>query len=262
MEKVTHGSSVPLASQIGRENITPPHTWGEGVIYQTSLMSALIAGVYQGSTSVGTLLQQGDFGLGTFHELDGELVALDGQIYQLRADGSACVAPPHQRVPFAVMTRFTPHQQLAVREPMSRQKLHQEIDALVPSDNLYCAIRIEGCFMQVRTRTVPKQVRPYPPMVDAIKGQPTFTFEGQDGSIVAFRNPTYTQGINVPGYHEHFVTHDRTGGGHVQDYVLQSGQVQIETLSRVVIETPTTTDFLHANLTPEHLHAAIEHAER
>lgn len=65
------------------------HISGEGEIYQTSLMSALIAGVYEGATTIAQLLEHGDFGLGTFNELDGELIAFDRQVFQLRADGSA-----------------------------------------------------------------------------------------------------------------------------------------------------------------------------
>ena len=54
----------------------------ECVIYQTSLMSALISGVYEGQITMAELLKHGDFGLGTFNNLDGELVALNSKIYQ------------------------------------------------------------------------------------------------------------------------------------------------------------------------------------
>ncbi len=77
-----------------------------GVIYQTSLMSALLSGVYEGNTTIKALLEHGDFGLGTFNELDGELIAFNSEVYQLRADGSAREANPQQKTPFAVMTGF------------------------------------------------------------------------------------------------------------------------------------------------------------
>ncbi len=80
----------------------------ESVLYQTSLMSALLSGVYEGSTTIADLLKHGDFGLGTFNELDGELIAFSSQVYQLRADGSARKAQPEQKTPFAVMTWFQP----------------------------------------------------------------------------------------------------------------------------------------------------------
>ncbi len=65
----------------------------ESVLYQTSLMSALLSGVYEGSTTIADLLKHGDFGLGTFNELDGELIAFSSQVYQLRADGARAQSP-------------------------------------------------------------------------------------------------------------------------------------------------------------------------
>ncbi len=81
----------------------------ECVIYQTSMMSALLSGVYEGNTTIADLLTKGDFGLGTFNELDGELIAFSHEVHQLRADGSARKAQPDQKTPFAVMTWFKPH---------------------------------------------------------------------------------------------------------------------------------------------------------
>ncbi|MHC6804295.1 acetolactate decarboxylase, partial [Vibrio antiquarius] len=77
-----------------------------------------------------------------------------------------------------------------------------------------------------------------------------------------FRSPKYTTGINVPGYHEHFITDDRQGGGHIQDYSISSGFLQIGKVSRLVIDTPVSTDFLSANLAPEDINTAIEKAEK
>ncbi len=93
----------------------------ESVLYQTSLMSALLSGVYEGSTTIADLLKHGDFGLGTFNELDGELIAFSSQVYQLRADGSARKAQPEQKTPFAVMTWFQPQYRKTFDHPVSRQ---------------------------------------------------------------------------------------------------------------------------------------------
>ena len=61
-------------------------------VYQTSTMGALLDGVYDGDVTIAELLRHGDFGLGTFNHLDGEMLVLDGVCYQLRGDGSAAVA--------------------------------------------------------------------------------------------------------------------------------------------------------------------------
>ena len=133
----------------------------ESVLYQTSLMSALLSGVYEGSTTIADLLKHGDFGLGTFNELDGELIAFSSQVYQLRADGSARKAQPEQKTPFAVMTWFQPQYRKTFDHPVSRQQLHEVIDQQIPSDNLFCALRIDGHFRHAHTRTVPRQTPPY-----------------------------------------------------------------------------------------------------
>jgi alpha-acetolactate decarboxylase len=54
-----------------------------GELYQTSLMSALITGIYEGEATYGEIRKHGDFGLGTFNQLDGEMIGFDGTFYQL-----------------------------------------------------------------------------------------------------------------------------------------------------------------------------------
>ncbi|MCL2891717.1 acetolactate decarboxylase [Brenneria tiliae] len=233
----------------------------ECVIYQTSLMSGLINGVYEGSRTMEELLQHGDFGLGTFNNLDGELVAFNRLIFQLRSDGSARAAKPHQKTPFAVMTFFRPTEEVHFNSSIDRHSLHQKIDSLVGTDNLFCALRIDGRFKYVETRTVPRQKRPYKPMLEAIAQQPTFHFEHCQGSVIGFRSPAYTQGINVAGYHEHFITDDRQGGGHILDYEMESGVLTFGVISKLIIDLPQDRDFLGADLSPENLDSAIQAVE-
>lgn len=233
----------------------------EKVIYQTSLMSALLNGVYDGSTTVAQLLQKGDFGLGTFNQLDGELVAFDRQVYQLRADGSASPARPEQQTPFAVMTFFKPEHQHHFARTATRDDVHQVIDRIITSDNHFCALRLSGRFASVQTRTVPCQCRPYRSMPEVLGNQPTFDFRQRDGELIGFRTPQYMQGINVAGYHEHFITDDRQGGGHILDYVLEQGTLTFGAISKLVVDLPQDREFLQADLNPQDLDAAIRSVE-
>jgi acetolactate decarboxylase len=73
-------------------------------IYQISTSTALVEGVYSGSRSSSTLLQHGDFGLGTFEGLDGEMMILDGKIYQ--GAGTARRRTDDFLVLFAAITHF------------------------------------------------------------------------------------------------------------------------------------------------------------
>ncbi|MEM5400393.1 MULTISPECIES: acetolactate decarboxylase [Paraburkholderia] len=233
----------------------------ESEIYQTSLMSALIDGVYDGDKTIGQLLQHGDFGLGTFDELDGELVAFDKEVHQLREDGSARLARMDQKTPFAVVTNFRPTMFGEFGSAHDKFEVQEILDELIGSPNLFCAFRIDGKFERVETRTVPRQTMPYRPMLEAIERQPVFTFKETSGTLIGFRCPDYVQGINVAGFHVHFITGDRTGGGHVLDYRLTRGTIEVAKISRLRIDLPCTDHFQRATLHSEELGRAIEAAE-
>jgi acetolactate decarboxylase len=206
-------------------------------------------------------LRHGDFGLGTFNRLDGEMVVLDGECYHLRADGSAIVADRADRAPFAAVTHFTPGTTLTVDAPTSRANVLALIDDTVDSPNLIYAIRATGTFSTVRTRTVKAQTPPYPRLTEASDGQAEKAFEHLDGVLVGFRTPEFEQGISVAGYHLHFLDADRTSGGHVLDFTLDSGHIAISTASELHLRLPTSGAFLHAHLAGEDVSAQIHHAE-
>lgn len=233
----------------------------ECTVYQNSLMSSLIAGVYDSDVTIADLLKHGDFGLGTFNHLDGELVAFDSNVFQLRSDGSAREASHSQKSPFAVMTFFTPDIEHHFSHRVTQQEIHNTINHFVPTDNLFCAIKIKGEFEFVKTRTVPRQEPPYLPMLEAIENQPTFMFQNETGIIAGFRSPQFTQGINVAGFHEHYINEQRQGGGHVLDYQLKNGSLQIGVISRLTIDLPCQSTFLEANLMPDNLNQTIKQAE-
>jgi len=218
-----------------------------GELYQTSLMSALLQGIYEGETTFAELARHGDFGLGTFNDLDGEMIALDGKFYQLRSDGTARPVAPEQKTPFAVVTWFEPDTEVDIQSPTEKQQLLSLIEHHTDS-NLFYALRIDGVFENLRTRTVSRQQKPYPPLQEAAAHEAINTFAGVKGTLAGFRTPAYAQGIGVAGFHLHFLRDDRQAGGHALDYTLQQGKVQLATLHGFHIELPTSGDFLKADL--------------
>ena len=72
-QTVDHLVQDCLAKALGVEH----HT-----LYQVSTSAALVQGVYQGCVTVGKIKEHGNFGLGTYDELDGEGLMLDGHVYQ------------------------------------------------------------------------------------------------------------------------------------------------------------------------------------
>lgn len=230
-------------------------------VYQTSLMAALLDGIYDGDITIGELLGHGSFGLGTFNALDGEMIILDGHCFQLRSDGSCTPARMDQKTPFAAVTNFVTHARREITEPMTRDQVSEIVDSMTVSPNYLYALRITGKFSMVRTRTVVRQTKPYPPMVQASDGEPIQEFDNVEGIVAGFRTPLYEQGISVPGCHVHFVTTERTAGGHVLDFTMESGVVELCIGTDLHLSLPRTDDFVDANLTPEDLAAQIQMTE-
>jgi acetolactate decarboxylase len=231
-----------------------------GELYQTSLMSALMAGIYEGAVTYGELRKHGDFGLGTFNDLDGEMVGFGGTFYQLRSDGSARPVTDDQKTPFAVVTFFQSQQELDLVQPMTKSDLLAMIEKATDA-NLFNAVKVDGTFDEVRTRTVQRQVRPFPPLTEAAKHQKENVFTNVDGTLAGFRSPVYAQGIGVAGFHLHFLRKDKEAGGHALDYRLRAGKVQICTVHDLHVELPTSAEFLKTNFEDRKLNEKIKAAE-
>jgi len=209
-----------------------------GAVTQVATIDALLAGVYDGSMSLSELKRYGDFGIGTFDALDGEMLLLDGSFYQIRADGKVYRPELQEKTPFASVLFFQPEQRLTVLTPINYQELCRRIDAVAANRNLFLAIKVTGRFKSVKTRSVPRQSKPYPPLVEVTAKQPVFDLHDVSGTMVGFRLPPFVKGINVPGYHLHFISDDRSGGGHILDFVLENGTVELEENSRFYMILP------------------------
>ena len=207
-------------------------------LFQTSTVEALLEGKYEGDVSFGELGENGDFGLGTFDALDGEMICLDGSFYQVKSDGLAYTVDNTAKTPFAVVTVFEPDTSETLSEPMDFEALCDHLDGITSGDATCCAIRVDGRFDYVKTRSVPRQHKPYPPLVEVVKHQPTFELRAASGSLVGFRFPDYARGLNVSGYHFHFITADRSAGGHVLGCRLVRGELYIDHEGDIRLELP------------------------
>ncbi|WP_407356154.1 acetolactate decarboxylase [Methanolobus sp. WCC5] len=229
-------------------------------IYQFSTINALLEGVYEGEISCGELKEKGDFGLGTFDDLDGEMLKLDGIIYQIRADGNVYEAEDSVTSPFAAVTFFETDIKDTVAGQMDSRQMAEYIERLLPSHNVMYAVKITGNFDYMETRSVAAQQRPYPRLVDVTKDQSVFEFNDTEGTIVGYWLPEYVSGINVPGYHLHYITKDRTGGGHILDYIISSGTIEIDSTDKLYLELPVNEDYLNMGFSQD-LGAELEEAE-
>jgi acetolactate decarboxylase len=202
---------------------------GNGIT-QVATIDALLSGVYDGHMSLRELRTHGDFGIGTFESLDGEMILLDGAFYKVRADGKVYQPTLTERTPFACVTPFNPDINQQLMPTLNMNTMQARINDLIPESNRFVAFKVHGNFRQVRTRSVPAQTKPYPPLTEVTKTQPVFSLSNTRGTLLGFRSPAFVQGVNVPGYHLHFLADDRSGGGHVLDFELDAGTLQADTL--------------------------------
>ena len=213
------------------------------IIFQASTITALSGGVFEGNLSIGELKKSGDFGLGTFNGLDGEMIELDGNVYQVRDDGIAYPVKDTMKTPFSVVTYFDSDRRINVRSPIDCDRLEKVIDKFLPTNNIFYAIKVSGLFDYVKARSISDQHEPFPTLAQALKGETTFELRSVKGTLVGFRFPSYINGLNVPGYHFHFITDDRKAGGHVLECKAQDVKADVDYSSQLNIKLPDTEGF-------------------
>ena len=218
------------------------------VLFQTATLGALVEGVYDGNLAVGELKKHGDLGLGTFDAMDGELVMLDGRVYRIRADGKAEAVGDEETTPFATVTFFEADHTGSLEGPFDLAHLEEMLDTVLPTKNIPYAVRIEGTFARMKTRSIPRQTKPYPRLAEVAAKQRTFEFENVRGTLVGFRCPQYAKGLNLPGWHLHFLTADRTAGGHVLELVTEKVQFALDYTPAIRVALPASTAFYEADL--------------
>jgi len=218
------------------------------VLFQVSTIDTLLEGVYDGEVTFGELATHGDFGIGTFDHLDGEMIGLDGRFYQVKYDGKVYPAKGDMTTPFAVVTFFDADKQVFLDKELDFEALEGYLDSLIPTENIFYAVRIDGTFKYIKARSVPRQEKPYPPLLEVTKKQSIFEFNDVEGTIVGFRSPSYVKGINVPGYHLHFITKDRSGGGHLLACRTAQSEIRIDNTSKFFMVLSEREEFLRADL--------------
>jgi acetolactate decarboxylase len=205
----------------------PAQSPARDVLYQLSTYSALKAGAYDGFQSYGEVKKHGDFGIGAFDAMDGEMILLDGTVYRVASDGKVAAMDDSARSSYCTVTFFDADQDASLENSVDYAYLKSYLDTAVPTNRI-CAVRITGTFMHVKTRSVPAQAKPYPPLDEVIRQQTVFEFNNIAGTAIGFRFPSFMDGVQVPGYHLHFLTADKTGGGHLLDFKTEKVQVEID----------------------------------
>lgn len=233
-------SAVPRPD--GRSVQTSEVTVDDALV-QFSLVAALAAGDYSGGAPLGNVLASGDFGVGTFDRLDGEMIVLDGKIYQALADGAVRAADLDSTTPFAAVTFFNEDGRVENLAAATLDDLDEQLDRKLPRRNTPYALRIDGEFAEVSLRSVAAQSPPFQPLVDVVKHQVTRQHRNVRGTLVGLRCPAWIGTLNVAGYHWHFLSDDRNIGGHVLACEFRNGTLRYDECTSIVIQLPRSSEF-------------------
>lgn len=216
--------------------------------FQYSTIDALLAGLFDGDMTIKDLKFQGDFGLGTLNGIDGELIVLEGQAYHAKAGGKVTIPADTSRIPFAAVAFFEEDTILKIDRVGNLEELNKAILKRLPSTNLFYAIRIDTRVNHIKTRAIPKQNPPYEPLAQVAKQQVVVQQSGE-GTLVGIYSPDFVKGIGVPGFHWHFVTRDRSSGGHVLGLDMPSTVARIDTLHNFTVRLPDSKEYDGLDLT-------------
>jgi acetolactate decarboxylase len=212
-------------------------------LYTAGHASAFIGGLYDAVYPYSKVLKHGDFGLGAPDKLDGEVLILDGKIYQTQSTGKTFEVNPKELTPFAVVNFFERQKTAKTVKKLTKNDLFSYLDSLLSNKNGIYAIKITGSFNSVKTRAFPPVTKPYLPLADMLSLQHFFTFQNVKGTLVGYRIPAFMDGPNITGYHFHFLSDDKKNGGHIIDLLTGEITIEVDQLDSFLVDIPQTKDF-------------------
>ena len=219
----------------------------ENKIYQVSTLQALALGYSKAVINVEQLLKQGNTGLGTFEDVNGEMIIMDGRCYRADQAGNVTEVSPETGVPFAAVAKLYGTQQFSVESMPDlnavRTMLTNKIEERFGLNSMQI-VRIDGFFEKVDARSEAPYRSHHISLKDILgQTQKAFIFENIRGSLVGVYFPDYMDGINMPGWHLHFLSEDRTKGGHVFDVSMREGKAYLDKISSIAIDLPKEAAF-------------------
>ncbi|WP_414470044.1 acetolactate decarboxylase [Methanobacterium sp. ACI-7] len=222
---------------------TPQHIDENHTLFQVSTLSLLSVGNFDGNFSVLELKKYGDTGIGTFNSLDGEMIELDGVIYQVKSSGAIIRVSDSEMIPFAMVTKFTPDKILVINKTMNYTELENYLNTIIPSKDLVYSFKVMGSFDYIKARSPQEQNKPYPNLTDALKTQSIFNLNNINGTMVGFWCPASASSINLNDYHFHFIDAKRNSGGHVLDLKLRNVIIEIDYIPDIYLSPAQNNSF-------------------
>ena len=233
-------------------------------LFQYNTLGALMSGLYGGTMTIGELLQYGDLGIGTLDSIDGELIVLDGKAYQAKGSGEVpevVEVDPSETVPYAAVVPHKAEVIFRQRFEMNDKELEERIESYYDGENLFRSIKIHGDFSHMRVRMIPKSTSDRK-FAEVAVNQPEYSKENVTGTIVGIWTPEIFHGVSLAGYHLHFVSDDLSFGGHVMDFVIKEGIIEVGAVDQLDQRFPVQDrQYLFAKFNVEEMRKDIEKAE-
>ena len=216
-------------------------------MYQVSTLQALALGYSRAVITVEDLLQEGDTGLGTFEDVNGEMILMEGQCYRADQDGNVTVVSPETGVPFAAVAKHYGEQEFPLKDMPDSESIETNLTMKIEERfglNSMHVVRIDGLFEKVDARSEAPYRSHHITLKEVLgQTQKAFIFENIRGTLVGVYFPAYMDGINMPGWHLHFLSEDRTKGGHVFDVSIKEAVAKVDKITNIFINLPKEPAF-------------------
>lgn len=216
-------------------------------MYQVSTLQALALGYSRAVIKVRDLIQHGNTGLGTFENVNGEMIVMGGHCYRADQTGALSEVADNMGVPFAAVATLMGTQQFHLENMKSIEAIREQLTLKIEEKfglNSMHVLKIDGFFKKIDARSEAPYRAHHLTLKELLsKNQTSFLFENIRGSIVGVYFPDYMDGINMPGWHFHFISEDKTKGGHVFDVEMQEGTVKLDKINTITLELPSEPAF-------------------
>ena len=215
-------------------------------VYQVALLQSLTQGYYDGIIKVSELKQHGDTGIGTFEGVNGEMIVIDGKVYQALGDGTVKEADENETVPFSNVSFFDSDVSVDLKDIKDMASFKAELDKTVneKGKNMFYLVKVSGTFEKMFVRSEIKQEKPYKSLDKALEtDQREFNYENITGTVVGLYCPDYMGGLNTPGWHFHFISDDRTKGGHMLNLSFASAKAELDITPSFDMTLSDNSDF-------------------
>ena len=216
-------------------------------IFQVSTLQALALGYSRAVLTVGELMKHGETGLGTFEDVNGEMIVIDGKCYRALEDGTVRQAEDNMGVPFSTVAYMEGCREFELSGEYNMESLKSELNNRIEEDfglNSMHVVRIDGDFELIDARSESPYKSMHVSLKDILgKTQNAFKFENIKGTLVCVYFPDYMDGINAAGWHLHFLSEDKKCGGHVFEIIMRSGKGILDKINSIEMKLPNEPVF-------------------